>query len=88
MNYKKTKEFAEILDKEDPLASYQGQFHFPYQSNGKKHIYLCGNSLGLQSKKTSDLILLWLKKTGSDTAANNPNNTKNSLPALSLLLFS
>ena len=44
MNYKKTKEFAEILDREDPLAFYQGQFHFPYQSNGKKHIYLCGNS--------------------------------------------
>ena len=56
MNYKKTKEFAEILDREDPLAFYQGQFHFPYQSNGKKHIYLCGNSLGLQSKKTSDFV--------------------------------
>ena len=56
MNYKKTKEFAEILDRDDPLASYQSQFHFPYQSNGNKHIYLCGNSLGLQSKKTSDFV--------------------------------
>ncbi len=56
MNYKKTKEFAEILDSDDPLASYQSQFHFPYQSDGNKHIYLCGNSLGLQSKKTSDFV--------------------------------
>ncbi len=56
MNYKKTKEFAEILDNDDPLASYQSQFHFPYQSDGNKHIYLCGNSLGLQSKKTSDFV--------------------------------
>ena len=56
MNYKKTKEFAEILDNDDPLSSYQSQFHFPYQSDGNKHIYLCGNSLGLQSKKTSDFV--------------------------------
>jgi kynureninase len=56
MNYKKTKEFAQILDNDDPLASYQSQFHFPYQSDGNKHIYLCGNSLGLQSKKTSDFV--------------------------------
>ena len=54
MNYKKTKEFAEILDREDPLASYQGQFHFPYQSNGKKHIYLCGNS--------QEMVLILLKQ--------------------------
>ena len=56
MNYKKTKEFAQILDNDDPLASYQSQFHFPYQRDGNKHIYLCGNSLGLQSKKTSDFV--------------------------------
>ena len=56
MNYNISKDFAINLDAKDKLRSYQGKFHFPHQKNGEKHIYLCGNSLGLQSKNTTDFI--------------------------------
>ena len=56
MNYNISKDFAINLDAKDKLQSYQEKFHFPLQKNGEKHIYLCGNSLGLQSKNTTDFI--------------------------------
>ena len=52
MNYKKTAEFASQLDKEDQLSSYRDEFHIPKDENGNELIYLCGNSLGLQPKRT------------------------------------
>ena len=56
MNYNISKDFAINLDENDNLRSYQEKFYFPLKKNGKKHIYLCGNSLGLQSKNTNDFI--------------------------------
>ena len=56
MNYKATKEFALLLDAEDELRKYKHQFYIPLQKNGKEHIYFCGNSLGLQPKKTKEFI--------------------------------
>ena len=56
MNYNISKDFAINLDAKDKLQSYQEKFHFPLQKNGEKHIYLCGNSLGLQSKNTTEFI--------------------------------
>ncbi len=46
---------ANKLDSLDPLAQFRNQFHFP-QKDGKDCIYLCGNSLGLQPKATSDFV--------------------------------
>ena len=43
--------YAQKLDQEDPLAGFRDKFHLPVQSNGNPHIYLCGNSLGLQPKQ-------------------------------------
>ena len=57
MTYNNSREFALELDKNDPLLSYQEKFHFPIQENGEKHIYLCGNSLGLQSKNTESFVI-------------------------------
>ena len=57
MTYNNSREFALELDKNDPLLSYQEKFHFPLQENGEKHIYLCGNSLGLQSKNTESFVI-------------------------------
>ena len=54
--YKNTIEFAKKLDFEDPLKSYREKFHIPLQGNGKEAIYMCGNSLGLQPKKTKEYI--------------------------------
>ncbi|MCK0130941.1 kynureninase [Flavobacteriaceae bacterium F08102] len=49
-------EFAQNLDKKDPLANYKKQFHHPKDQAGNDLIYLCGNSLGLQPKTTAHYI--------------------------------
>ena len=56
MTYNTSIDFAIELDENDPLVSFQEKFHFPVRENGEKHIYLCGNSLGLQAKKTEDFV--------------------------------
>ena len=56
MNYKNTEEFSLELDEKDELKDYRKEFHIPVQKNGKDHIYLCGNSLGLQPKRTKKFI--------------------------------
>ena len=60
MRFKATREFAESLDKKDPLRKFRKQFHFP-KHKGKKAIYFCGNSLGLQPKETAKAIRQELK---------------------------
>lgn len=49
MNLQNTFDFAQQLDKEDPLAQYRNEFIFP-KVNGKEVVYFVGNSLGLQPK--------------------------------------
>ena len=56
MTYKNTEEFALQLDKNDELKHYRNEFHIPLQKNGQEHIYLCGNSLGLQPKRTKEYL--------------------------------
>ncbi len=56
MNYKATRDFALSLDINDGLSKYRNQFHIPLQENGKECIYFCGNSLGLQPKKTKEFV--------------------------------
>lgn len=62
MTYQPGIEFARQLDQADPLAHFREQFHIPRQSNGEEEIYLCGNSLGLQPKITSQYVLEELEK--------------------------
>ena len=56
MSNKYTLEFAKQLDKEDALKSLRNEFHIPKDKNGNELIYLCGNSLGLQPKRTKSFI--------------------------------
>ena len=56
MNYKNTVEFASELDAKDILSSYRNEFLIPLQKNGEEHIYMCGNSLGLQPKRTKKFL--------------------------------
>ena len=51
-----TLDYAKRLDAEDALKEYRSQFHLPMQANGEPHLYLCGNSLGLQPKATQSYI--------------------------------
>jgi kynureninase len=61
MAYKNTEEFTLQLDANDELKHYRNEFHIPLQKNGEEHIYLCGNSLGLQAKRTAEFINQELK---------------------------
>lgn len=49
-------ENAQQLDQQDPLKHMREQFHIPKQDNGDDEIYLCGNSLGLQPKRTQEYL--------------------------------
>ena len=49
-------EHARALDTKDALSGYRDRFYIPKQANGRPHLYLCGNSLGLQPKATKAYI--------------------------------
>lgn len=57
INYNTSLKFARELDSQDALHSFRSHFHFPRQDNGESSIYLCGNSLGLQSKHIKSAIV-------------------------------
>jgi kynureninase len=48
-------------DAGDPLASFAGQFHHPYDGAGRRLVYLCGHSLGLQPKSVAQYVEQELK---------------------------
>ncbi len=54
--YQNSLEFAHQCDKEDSLSPFRNKFHIPTNDAGEVLIYLCGNSLGLQPKITSEYI--------------------------------
>ena len=54
MKYSTDKSFCEELDQKDSLKSYKDLFFIPKNNEGKDLIYFCGNSLGLQPKKTKE----------------------------------
>jgi kynureninase len=56
MDFQDTLEFAKTADNNDKLKSFRDEFLFPTH-NGKPAIYFTGNSLGLQPKKTREIIL-------------------------------
>lgn len=49
-------ELAKQLDLNDKLAGFRNHFLIPKTSDGKDCIYLCGNSLGLQSKGIRTIV--------------------------------
>ena len=65
MNYEASLSFAEQVDQNDPLKDYRRMFH-PQLRSGKEVIYFCGNSLGLMSKTTTEMVNkeleVWAKK--------------------------
>ena len=62
------KEFAESLDQDDELKEFRDEFIFPPHIKGgdSPATYLCGNSLGIQPKKTREHILNQLEKWGRE----------------------
>ncbi|PZD79665.1 kynureninase [Mesonia sp. K7] len=60
-SYENSLEFAQKQDQNDPLGKFREQFLIPTDKNGNPHIYLCGNSLGLQPKKTREYLNIELE---------------------------
>lgn len=54
--FQNTLEYAKQQDAKDPLSSFRKKFHIPKNTSGEELVYLCGNSLGLQPRITSDYI--------------------------------
>jgi kynureninase len=54
--YENNLAFAIQKDQADPLKKYREEFLIPTNNEGKELVYLCGNSLGLQPKKTSNYL--------------------------------
>ncbi|CAH0258970.1 Kynureninase [Pedobacter sp. Bi27] len=55
MNFENNLLFAQTQDEADQLHDFRSQFLFP-NHKGKDFIYLCGNSLGLQPKVSSEVL--------------------------------
>jgi kynureninase len=56
MQYDDSRKFADRLDRDDPLAGFRDRFEFPAQRGGRKAVYLCGHSLGLQPKLAAQYV--------------------------------
>ena len=55
--FERNRSFAQKLDADDPLQDFRNEFLFPKTKDGKEVLYFCGNSLGLEPKRTRDYIL-------------------------------
>src|ERR1700741_2021630 len=55
MSFINTFQYAKKLDSQDTLRRFRNQFLIP-STNGKSVIYFAGNSLGLQPKRTKELL--------------------------------
>lgn len=56
ITYQNSLAFAQQMDSEDPLKKFRSEFHIPKDKKGKELLYFCGNSLGLQPKKTQEYL--------------------------------
>jgi kynureninase len=65
MQYEATREFAQAKDAADPLRPFRDQFNFPREKDGRRNIYLCGNSLGLQPKRAVTMLQEELEDWGN-----------------------
>ena len=75
--YENNLAFVIQKDQEDPLKNYRKEFLIPTNDEGIELVYLCGNSLGLQPKKTSNYLQQELNDWGKfgvegHTDAKNP----------------
>ncbi len=56
ITYQNSLAFAQQLDSEDLLKKFRNEFYIPTNQNGNEQLYFCGNSLGLQPKKTQEYL--------------------------------
>ena len=56
------REFADSLDRQDPLHRFRHEFHVPQGPDAEEEIYFAGNSLGLLPKRTQRYVDAELEK--------------------------
>ncbi|PKL75861.1 MAG: kynureninase [Candidatus Melainabacteria bacterium HGW-Melainabacteria-1] len=56
MRYRASREFAQLMDGNDPLREYRARFHIPAGQTRAESLYFCGHSLGLQPRLARDLV--------------------------------
>ena len=54
--FEATRTFALSLDKADNLGDFRDRFNFPDDRDGRRNVYVCGNSLGLQPKSAVQYV--------------------------------
>nr|CCC92655.1 putative kynureninase [Trypanosoma congolense IL3000] len=54
--------FAECMDRNDPLRAHRETFNIPKRRDGTNHVYLCGQTLGLQHKDVESSVVGVLKR--------------------------
>jgi kynureninase len=57
MAFDDSRQFAVAMDADDPLHKFRDEFKLPAERNWRSCIYLCGNSLGLQSKRAVQFVI-------------------------------
>ncbi|KAJ8904687.1 hypothetical protein NDN08_001205 [Rhodosorus marinus] len=63
-SWEEAEALAGRLDAEDDLAEFRGKFHLPRDTNGKFKTYMCGNSLGLMPRVTTQRLQQHLETWG------------------------
>jgi kynureninase len=56
MTYRDDEAFAREMDAADPLRAFRAEFHIPAGGRAGDHVYLTGNSLGLQPRAARALV--------------------------------
>ena len=54
--FENSREFAQSLDEADALARFRDEFSIPDDRGGRRNVYVCGNSLGLQPVRAVDAV--------------------------------
>lgn len=56
MKFRASRDFAHLMDNNDPLREYRARFHIPPGQKRSECIYFCGHSLGLQPRLARDWV--------------------------------
>ena len=56
MTFEDNRDFTARLDRGDPLARFLDAFNYPRDRDGRRPVYLCCNSLGLQPQRAVEYV--------------------------------
>ncbi len=54
--FENSESYAVARDQADALRGFRDEFHIPTRADGNPELYLVGNSLGLQPRRTAEYV--------------------------------